>query len=350
MATTTSSVPATPSEIATTREASSLSISPAPITIMRHYIGVDIGGTSVKCGVVSSEGVLLSRNQRKIEDDRSSDVVVGLCIAIVKECVEEAGISWSHIAGLGVGCPGQASNGVLVAAANFETWKDVALERLLNESLHIPCTLVNDADAAVAAEHWVGTASKVKNFIMLTLGTGIGFGVVNDNAILAGGTGMIEGGHVIVVPNGRACGCTQKGCLERYSSATALIQQAKLKATDKSLNTKLSDLKIDEITAKQVFETAATGDSVAKELIAEAADYLGFACVNFCRILDPELIVLSGGLAENGEYFIQAIRDAYTKYTWTKLPNPVRIEKASVGYDSGIIGAAAFAFKKKAEV
>ncbi|RHZ00660.1 hypothetical protein DYB37_003912 [Aphanomyces astaci] len=251
---------------------------------MRHYIGVDIGGTSVKCGVVSSEGVLLSRNQRKIEDDRSSDVVVGLCIAIVKECVEEAGISWSHIAGLGVGCPGQASNGVLVAAANFETWKDVALERLLNESLHIPCTLVNDADAAVAAEHWVGTASKVKNFIMLTL------------------------------------------------------------------NTKLSDLKIDEITAKQVFETAATGDSVAKELIAEAADYLGFACVNFCRILDPELIVLSGGLAENGEYFIQAIRDAYTKYTWTKLPNPVRIEKASVGYDSGIIGAAAFAFKKKAEV
>ncbi|ETW01956.1 hypothetical protein H310_06485 [Aphanomyces invadans] len=320
--------------------------SPPPITIMRHYIGVDIGGTSVKCGVVSADGVLIARNQRKIEDDRSSDVVVGLCVAVVKECVEKSGVSWSQIAGLGVGCPGQVSNGILVAAANFASWKDVALERMLNESLHVPCTLVNDADAAVAAEHWVGTASKAKHFIMLTLGTGIGFGVVNNDSILAGGTGMIEGGHLIVVPNGRLCGCTQRGCLEQYSSATALIQQAKLKAADKTLNTILAELSIDDITAKQVFEAAAAGDAIAKGLIAEAADYLGFACVNFCRILDPELIVLSGGLAENGEQFIQDIRDAYTRYTWTKLPNPVRIEKASVGYDSGIIGAASFAFKK----
>ncbi|KAH9162550.1 hypothetical protein LEN26_000878 [Aphanomyces euteiches] len=312
---------------------------------MRHYIGVDIGGMSVKCGVVTEKGALVTRSQQKIEEDRSADAVVALTVALVRRCVEESGVSWKDIAGLGVGCPGQASKGVLVAAANFESWKNVELERLLNEALDIPSILVNDADAAVAAEHWIGTAANVRNFVMITLGTGIGFGVVNDNAILAGGTGLIEGGHMIVVPMGRPCGCTQRGCLERYSSATALIEQAKIKAADKSLVTQLSSVD-GEITAKHVFDAADAGDVIAKELIAEAADYLGFACVNFCRILDPELIVLSGGLAESGEPFIQAIRHAYKKYTWTKLPNPARIEKASVGYDSGIIGAAAFAFKK----
>ncbi|KAF0748891.1 hypothetical protein AaE_007209 [Aphanomyces astaci] len=239
---------------------------------------------------------------------------------------------------------------------------------MLHERLHVPSVLVNDADAAVAAEHWVGTASNVKNFVMLStfhtstsvwitlyidrwllwyvaLGTGVGFGVVNDDKIVAGGTGMIEGGHVIVVPNGRACGCTQKGCLERYSSASAVIDQAKLKAVDPTLTTSLSQLKVDSITAKDVFDAADAGDQVSKAIIEEVAEYLGFACVNFCRTLDPEMIVLSGGLAEAGEAFIQQIRDAYTKYTWTKLPNPVIIEKASVGYDCGIIGAAAFAFK-----
>ncbi|KAF0696524.1 Aste57867_12717 [Aphanomyces stellatus] len=309
-----------------------------------NFIGVDIGGTSVKVGIVSSEGVLLARAQQEI-DARHPEAIVDLCVSLSHQCATDANLEWSEVAGLGVGCPGQVSNGVLVAAANFVCWNNVPLEALLRERIGVPSLLVNDADAAVAAEHWVGAASHVKNFVMITLGTGVGFGVVNDDKIIAGGTGMIEGGHIIVVPNGRPCGCTQKGCLERYSSASAVIEQAKLKAIDPSLTTILSEKKVDDITAKDVFDAADAGDQVSIDLIAEVADYLGFACVNFCRILDPEMIVLSGGLAEAGEGFIQQIRDAYTKYTWTKLPNPVVIEKASVGYDSGIIGAAAFAYK-----
>ncbi|ETV73807.1 hypothetical protein, variant 2 [Aphanomyces astaci] len=310
-----------------------------------NFVGVDIGGTSVKVGIVSSAGVMLARSQQDIED-RSPEAIVGIAVNLARQCATEANVEWTDIAGLGVGCPGQVSNGVLVAAANFATWDHVPLELMLHERLHVPSVLVNDADAAVAAEHWVGTASNVKNFVMLTLGTGVGFGVVNDDKIVAGGTGMIEGGHVIVVPNGRACGCTQKGCLERYSSASAVIDQAKLKAVDPSttaslssshapttrcspciirlaLTTSLSQLKVDSITAKDVFDAADAGDQVSKAIIEEVAEYLGFACVNFCRTLDPEMIVLSGGLAEAGEAFIQQIRDAYTKYTWTKLPNPV---------------------------
>ncbi|RHZ00657.1 hypothetical protein DYB37_003911 [Aphanomyces astaci] len=297
-----------------------------------NFVGVDIGGTSVKVGIVSSAGVMLARSQQDIED-RSPEAIVGIAVNLARQCATEANVEWTDIAGLGVGCPGQVSNGVLVAAANFATWDHVPLELMLHERLHVPSVLVNDADAAVAAEHWVGTASNVKNFVMLStfhtsttlwitmfidrwllwyvaLGTGVGFGVVNDDKIVAGGTGMIEGGHVVG-----------------------------------SLTTSLSQLKVDSITAKDVFDAADAGDQVSKAIIEEVAEYLGFACVNFCRTLDPEMIVLSGGLAEAGEAFIQQIRDAYTKYTWTKLPNPVIIEKASVGYDCGIIGAAAFAFK-----
>ncbi|OQR85787.1 glucokinase [Achlya hypogyna] len=308
------------------------------------FVGIDLGGTSVKVGLVSLEGKMLFRSQREISD-RSPEAVIALCAALAKECVADHGSNWTHVTSVGIGCPGQISQGIVHAAANFPHWKDVTLQASLHELLHVPTVLVNDADAAVAAEHWVGAAATVKNFVMLTLGTGVGFGIVNNDEIVSGGTGCIEGGHVIMVPNGRLCGCTQRGCLEQYSSASALITQAKLRAVSSEVATTLSTVPVESITAKLVFELADNGDDVCNELVAEVADYLGLACVNFCRTLDPEMIVFSGGLAEAGEPFMQRIRDAYTKYTWTKLPNPVVIEKASVGYDSGIIGAAAFAFR-----
>ncbi|KDO29200.1 hypothetical protein SPRG_19875 [Saprolegnia parasitica CBS 223.65] len=308
------------------------------------FVGIDLGGTSVKVGLVSLEGKMLFRAQREISD-REPDAVIALCAALAKECVADHGSNWTHVTSVGVGCPGQISSGIVHAAANFPNWKDVPLQESLKTSLGVPTILVNDADAAVAAEHWVGAAASTKNFVMLTLGTGVGFGIVNNDEIVAGGTGCIEGGHIIMVPNGRLCGCTQRGCLEQYSSASALIGQAKLRASSSEVMTRLASVPIETITAKMVFGFADEGDDVCNELVAEVADYLGLACVNFCRTLDPEMIVFSGGLAEAGEPFMQRIRDAYNKYTWTRLPNPVVIEKASVGYDSGIIGAAAFAFR-----
>ncbi|OQS03848.1 glucokinase [Thraustotheca clavata] len=315
------------------------------------FIGIDLGGTSVKVGLVSVDGELLHRSQRAITD-REASAVISLCAELAHECVEGHGVNWSVVSAVGIGCPGQLSQGIIHAAANFPNWTEVALEHDLHILLGVPTVLVNDADAAVAAEHWVGAAAEVKNFLMLstlTLGTGVGFGIVNNDEIVSGGTGCIEGGHIIMVPNGRLCGCSQRGCLEAYSSATALIGQAKLRATNSEVSSALSSVSVDEINAKMIFEFAANGDQVCKELIDEVgndvADYLGLACVNFCRTLDPEMIVFSGGIAEAGESFIQLIREAYNKYTWTRLPNPVVLKKASVGYDSGILGAAAFAFR-----
>lgn len=157
---------------------------------------------------------------------------------------------------------------------------------------------------------------------------------------MRGSNNAIEGGHMIVERNGRPCGCSQNGCLEAYSSASALTSEVQkhLRAGKMSSLSRHSEA---DINAGLVFRHASEGDELCQRLIEEAADYLGFACVTFCRIFDPEIIVFSGGIAEAGEMYIDKIRLAYAKYTWTKFSNSVRIEKASAGYNSGIIGAVA---------
>ncbi|KAK1948246.1 Glucokinase [Phytophthora citrophthora] len=303
------------------------------------FAGVDIGGTGVKVGVVTSEGVVVARGQENYHPDKHEPQnVVDLATRL----------GLGDLEAVGVGCPGVLeAGGIIRAAANFPSWMDVPLQQLFSETLGRPVTVCNDADAAILAEQWVGTAKGgIQDFIMLS----VGFGVVANGELVRGGSNAIEGGHMIVERNGRPCGCSQRGCLEAYSSAGALMSQAQehLRAGRDSSLAKYSEA---DINAEFVFKHAAEGDELCKHLIEEAADYLGFACVTFCRMLDPEkmvvhvflmkIIVLSGGIAEAGETYIEQIRRAYAKHTWTKFPNPVRIEKASAGYDSGIIGAVA---------
>ncbi|KAG6609886.1 putative glucokinase [Phytophthora cinnamomi] len=307
------------------------------------FAGVDIGGTGVKVGVVTSEGVVVARDQENYHPEKHEPQdVVDLAVSVLQKVLKTTHLGLGDLEAVGVGCPGVLeAGGVIHAAANFPSWSDVPLQQLFTDTLGRPVTVCNDADAAILAEQWVGTAKGgIKDFIMLTLGTGVGFGVVANGELVRGGSNAIEGGHMIVERNGRPCGCSQRGCLEAYSSAGALMGQVQehLRA---GRDSSLANYSEADINVEFVFKHAAEGDELCKHLIEEGADYLGFACVTFCRMLDPELIVLSGGIAEAGETYIEQIRRAYAKHTWTKFPNPVRIEKASAGYDSGIIGAAA---------
>ncbi|CEG48645.1 glucokinase [Plasmopara halstedii] len=307
------------------------------------FAGVDIGATGIKVGVVTSEGVVVAREQANFRPNKHKPQdVIDLSIFLLHKVLKKTKLELEDIRAVGVGCPGVLEvGGVVHAAANFPTWKDVPLQQLFSGILDKPITVCNDADAAILAEQWVGTArSGVKDFIMLTLGTGVGFGAVVNGELVRGGNNAVEGGHIIVERNGRLCGCSQRGCLEAYSSASALIHQVQehLRAGEVSSVSQYLETQID---AELVFKLASEGDELCQHLIESAADYLGFACVTFCRMLDPEIIVLSGGIAEAGESYIEKIRLAYAKYSWTRLPNPVRIEKASAGYDSGIIGAVA---------
>ncbi|DBA03306.1 TPA: hypothetical protein N0F65_011665 [Lagenidium giganteum] len=307
------------------------------------YAGIDVGGTNVKVGIVDARGNVLLRKHDPINmHDAPPDVIVGLGKKLLEETLVECNLKQEQLLGVGIGCPGQVElSGVVHAAANFPSWHDVPLQQLFADALGLPVTLCNDADAAVLAEQWVGSAKdNIKNFIMLTLGTGVGFGLIVDGKLVRGGTNTIEGGHLIVERNGRLCGCSQRGCLEAYSSAGALVLEAQ-EHVNAGADSKLAAYPPEEINAKLMFDLAAEGDQMCKRLIEEAAEYLGFACVSFSRILDPEMIVLSGGMANAGPHFIDLVRKFYTKYAWTRFPNPVRIELANAGYDSGIIGAAA---------
>ncbi|EEY65839.1 glucokinase, putative [Phytophthora infestans T30-4] len=319
------------------------------MTATMMFAGVDIGATGVKVGVVNSEGAVVAREQKNYHPEKHEPQdVVDLAISVMHNVLETTRLGLGDLEAVGVGCPGVLeAGGVIHAAANFPSWLDVPLQQLFTNTLGRPVTVCNDADAAILAEQWVGTAKgDIKDFIMLTLGTGVGFGVVANGELVRGGSNAIEGGHMIVERNGRPCGCSQRGCLEAYSSAGALMSQVQehLRAGRDSSLAKYSEA---DINAEFVFKHAAEGDELCKHLVEEAADYLGFACVTFCRMLDPEIIVLSGGIAEAGEAYIDKIRRAYTKHTWTKFPNPVRIEKASAGYDSGIIGAVAVCKKQR---
>ncbi|KAJ8566835.1 hypothetical protein ON010_g6286 [Phytophthora cinnamomi] len=321
------------------------------MTVAVMFAGVDIGGTGVKVGVVTSEGVVVARDQENYHPEKHEPQdVVDLAVSVLQKVlktVRPRALQWRRVIALltvivvhtcwlsqthlglgdleavGVGCPGVLeAGGVIHAAANFPSWSDVPLQQLFTDTLGRPVTVCNDADAAILAEQWVGTAKGgIKDFIMLTLGTGVGFGVVANGELVRGGSNAIEGGHMIVERNGRPCGCSQRGCLEAYSSAGALMGQVQehLRA---GRDSSLANYSEADINVEFVFKHAAEGDELCKHLI-------------------EELIVLSGGIAEAGETYIEQIRRAYAKHTWTKFPNPVRIEKASAGYDSGIIGAAA---------
>ncbi|POM61448.1 Glucokinase, partial [Phytophthora palmivora] len=322
------------------------------MTAAMMFAGVDIGGTGVKVGIVTSEGVVAAREQENYHPEKHEPLdVVDLAVAVLHKVLTMAHLGLGDLEAVGVGCPGVLeAGGVIRAAANFPSWMDVPLQQLFTDTLGRPVTVCNDADAAILAEQWVGTAKGgIKDFIMLTLGTGVGFGVVANGELVRGGSNAIEGGHMIVERNGRQCGCSQRGCLEAYSSAGALMSQAQehLRAgmllsvvffdhmptsfvySVAGRDSSLSKFSEADINAEFVFKHAAEGDALCKHLIEEAADYLGFACVTFCRMLDPQIIVLSGGIAEAGETYIEQIRRAYDKHTWTKFPNPVRIEKAS---------------------
>eukprot|EP00123_Amoebidium_parasiticum_P019398 comp25017_c0_seq1/m.46935 comp25017_c0_seq1/g.46935 ORF comp25017_c0_seq1/g.46935 comp25017_c0_seq1/m.46935 type:complete len:321 (-) comp25017_c0_seq1:532-1494(-) len=307
------------------------------------FIGIDLGGTNAKAGIVDSTGHMLIRKEKPLKDLAPEKVVADL-VECASEALKETNHTWKDVVCIGIGSPGGIQDGCVTAAANFPTWKMVPLADMISKAANgTRAILVNDADAAVAAEVWVGAARKrgVKNMVMLTLGTGVGAGVVINGEIISGATGLIEGGHMIVERDGDACGCTQRGCLEVYASASAVARRAKEAANKSGVNSVLSGK--EGFGSKEVFDAAMHGDEVATKVIDEACDYLGFACVNVCRLLDTELIVFAGGMTRAGDFLFDRLRKAYSKYAWTKLPNNVQIVGAEVGDDSGIIGAAAMA-------
>lgn len=314
--------------------------------MMKNYaIGIDMGGTGTKFGLVNGEGqVLRSSSIPTQQYPEISDFCDTLCHQL-KQLMADEGISIENIVGIGCGAPdGNFYSGCIEYATNLP-WKGVVpLAKLISERMGVKCTVTNDANAAAQGEMIYGAARGMKNFIVITLGTGVGSGIVIDGKLLYGHDGFAgELGHCKIdhSGNGRLCGCGQKGCIEAYASATGVARTAKEIVTATTQPTLLRNVAdINNITSKDVFDAAEKGDLVAKEIFDYTGHLLGQKLADYVHFSSPEAIILFGGLTKSGHWIMDPIREAFEANLmpiWKgKIPVSVSILKDS---DAAILGA-----------
>ena len=320
---------------------------------MAYYIGLDLGGTFLKAGLVDETGNILRKTSVPSKAEVGPEALAEVMIETSRALAAEQGIKVSDISGVGIGAPGMMDydNGVICAAPNLKGVKNTPIVKMISEPLGVPAVLENDANVAAFGEFWAGAAkgAAVQHMVMLTLGTGIGSGIIIHGKLLHGGFNFGgEGGHIIVQPGGRLCGCGQNGCVEAYSSATNTAVRATERLEDSIDPSSLRKVLAAEgrITSEDVFDAAKQGDPIALEIVDETTRYLAIACVSICSLLDPQVIVLGGGMIAAGEFLFEKVRSQFKAHRWTLLPVDVRIEPARLGNDAGLIGAAAVACQR----
>lgn len=312
------------------------------------YIGLDLGGTNIKVGVLNSSGKLLSKVS--VPTQRGPEVVIANMISAARKAVDQAGVDLNAIAAMGIASPGSLDidAGMVLHCTNLPGWDNVPLRNRIAEALGAPAILENDARAAAYGEFFAGAGrrSHVRNLIMITLGTGVGGGIIIDGRLVHGQKNMAgELGHSIVVPDGLLCGCGQKGCLEMYASASRVGQRAVQALQDSQKPSTLRGvLKTSgELTARDVEEHARHGDELAWDIWNQTCRYLALACITAVHWLDPEMIVFGGGMAAAGDFLLQPVRHHFTANYWKLEPPELTIRISELGNDAGITGAAALA-------
>ncbi len=308
-------------------------------------IGIDVGGTSIKGATIKTGGIILDRFSMPTDKNLEPEVIVGELCDIINSLLKEKHYD-EKIAGIGMAIPGSFNKetGVVVNCPNLPKWNGFHLKEFMEEKCHLYVKLVNDADAAALGEAKYGSGKDANFMLMITLGTGVGGGIVINKELYNGNLGMgAEMGHMVIVNGGRECSCGRKGCLEAYASATALIKETKrmMEAHPESLlNKHAQELGI--VDARVAFLAEKDGDKYAKEIVDDYVMYLSEGLLNYCNIFRPNIIVLSGGVANEGENLLGRIRLYLEAHHYGMKDSPrVEIKQASLGYDAGKIGAAA---------
>ena len=309
-----------------------------------YYIGIDLGGTNIAVGLVNEKGEILRKAETPTMAQRTYAEIVRDMAACIVTLLEQSGLTAKDVFSIGIGIPGIAhqDTGRVIFCTNLG-WRDVPLRDELKKYYDLPVYIDNDATVAGWAEYQAGVSRGTNSSVFLTLGTGVGAGIVVNGKIWAGAHGAAsELGHLIIEVDGVPCTCGKCGCTERYCSATAVIRMAKEAcamhpdcAIVKAVN---GDLSL--ISAKTVFDLAKEGDDIATRIFHRYVKYLTIAINNVVSFLDPDMIVLGGGVSRTGEFLLNAVKELLPKYLmYPVLPMP-EIELAKLGNDAGIIGAA----------
>ena len=313
---------------------------------MKYRIGIDLGGTNIKAGIVDENyNILLQKSKPTLVERKAEDILADMA-NISHELISEYGLNLDDVAGIGIGSPGtvDAERGIVVYSNNFG-WNHVALSYFMEKRTGLPIRISNDANCAALGEVKAGAARDALNCILLTLGTGVGGGIIIGGKIFEGShPGGAEIGHIMLKSGGEGCSCGRKGCLEAYASATALIRDTQRAAISdvKSLIWKYCKGNHKNITGKTAFEAAAENDETAQKVISNYIAYLGDGIVDVINIFRPDKVLLSGGVCNEGETLTVPLNE-YVKENCFAGENGFipRVEIAQLGDKTGIIGAAA---------
>lgn len=311
-----------------------------------YVIGLDLGGTNSVFGIVDARGEIKTTTVIKTQGYKRVEDYVDASVEVLKVIIEQVG-GIDKIKAMGIGAPnGNHYTGTIEFAPNLEWAHDgiVPLAQLFSERLGIPVALTNDANAAAIGEMTYGVARGMKNFIMITLGTGVGSGIVVNGQLVYGCDGFAgELGHVIMRRvDGRQCGCGRKGCLEAYCSATGVARTAKELLNTTERPSLLRNLKVDEITSLDVSMAAEKGDELANEIYRFTGQMLGEACADFAAFSSPEAFVFFGGMTKAGELIMEPIRKAYNENVLKIFKNKAKFLISSLdGSSAAVLGASA---------
>ncbi|MBE6298865.1 MAG: ROK family protein [Bacteroidales bacterium] len=315
-----------------------------------YVVGIDIGGTNTVFGIVDARGTIIASGSIKTgKHSKIEDYVDELHENLFQ--LLEKNNAVGKIAGIGVGAPnGNYFNGTIEFAPNLP-WRGVLpLADMLTERFGIPVALTNDANAAAIGEMTYGAARGLKDFIMITLGTGVGSGIVVNGQLVYGHDGFAgELGHVIVKPiNGRACGCGRTGCLETYASATGVARTAREFLEIRKDNSLLRQIPVQDITSKDVYDAAIAGDQIAKDIFEYTGNILGEAFANFTAFSSPKAIILFGGLAKSGDLIMKPIKESMERNMLNIYKNKVTLLFSELKEsDAAVLGASALGWEAK---
>ncbi|HEL1638706.1 ROK family glucokinase [Streptococcus suis] len=317
----------------------------------KKIIGIDLGGTSVKLAILTTEGEIQEKWSIKtnILDDGSH--IVPDIIDSIKQRFETHGLTKDDFLGIGMGSPGVVDSeaGTVIGAYNLN-WKTLQLVKDQFESaLGLPFFIDNDANVAALGEQWVGAGNNNPNVVFMTLGTGVGGGVIAAGNLIRGVKGAGgELGHITVdFDEPFACTCGKKGCLETVASATGIVNLSRRYADQYAGDAKLKQMIDDgqDVTAKDVFDLAKEGDDLALIVYRHFSEYLGVACANIAAVLNPAYIVLGGGVSAAGEFLLDGVRKVFAENSFPQIKESTQIVLATRGNDAGVLGAASLVLK-----
>ncbi len=314
-----------------------------------YYIGVDIGGMSIKAGIVDENGNVLKKQTIISEAEKDGLLIVNDIANLIRDIAASFSISLADVDGIGLGFPGSVydEKGEVVYCCNINLVK-IPLVKILTKELGVKnIKISNDANCAVLGETLFGAGKGAKNSVLITLGTGLGTGIIVNGKLLTGNhSAGAEGGHMQINIGGPTCGCGAKGHYEAYASATALIAQTKA-AMEKHPESLMNEIaQKDGLDGKTAFTAAKQGDKVANAVVKRYIKYIGMGLVNFGNLFYPEIIMVGGGISKEGDYLVKPLQRYVSRNVYGSMYNPkIKVVAATLGNDAGIIGAASLAMK-----